>query len=381
MGLTDIHIAGYRSVRSIHFPVRQLSVLVGANGVGKTNLYRALELVQSAATGTLARDIAREGGLGSVFWAGERKANEQARLILSVSLEDIGSGSTKYALELGFPPSYEVEIGFRTPTAAAFPLEAQIKTETLSVPGARRPVVLMERKGASVWARDAEGRRVLADENLLASETALSSLRGYPEIDAVRETLAAWRFFHGFRTDAGSPIRQPGLAVTAPLLSSDGANLAAVFATLRHIRQDTADLDTAIDDAFPGARLDVPMPLENASFSLTFPDMPKRAFGAAEVSDGTLQFLALMGALLSYRLPPLIALNEPETSLHPELLPALARVIAKAAQRTQIWVVTHSRVLADALAEETGVLPRDVIRKDGGTWLAGLGQLGAFNDD
>lgn len=381
MGLTDIHIAGYRSIHSIRFPVRQLSVLVGANGVGKTNLYRALELVQAAATGTLAQDIAREGGLGSVFWAGERKIGEQPRLVLSVSLDDIGSGATEYALELGFAPSYEIEIGFPVPTAAAFPLEAQIKAETLSLRGGKRPVVLMERKGGSAWARDAEGRRVLADENLLASETALSALRGYPEIDAVRETLAAWRFFHSFRTDAGSPIRRPSLAVTAPLLASDGANLAAVFGTLRHIREDSVDLDAAIDDAFPGAVLNVPMPTEDARFSITFPDMPKRPFGAAELSDGTLQFLALMGALLSYRLPPLVALNEPETSLHPELLPALARVVGKAAQRTQIWVVTHSRVLADALAEETGVLPRDVIRKDGGTWLAGLGRIGVFTDE
>jgi predicted ATPase len=144
-----------------------------------------------------------------------------------------------------------------------------------------------------------------------------------------------------------------------------------VFATLRHIKQDSADLDQAIEDAFPGARLDVPMPERFASFTLTFPDMPKRAFGAAELSDGTLQFLALMGALLSYRLPPLIALNEPESSLHPELLPALARIIAKAAERTQVWVVTHSQVLASALQDQTGVIPREVVRQDGGTWLAG----------
>jgi predicted ATPase len=239
----------------------------------------------------------------------------------------------------------------------------------------------MERKGAAVWARDAEGKRILAGENLLASETALSGLRGYPELDAFRQTIASWRFFHGFRTDADSAMRKPALAVTSPLLDADGGNLAAVFATLRHIRADSADLDAAIDDAFPGAVLDVPSPEQFASFSMTFPDMPKRAFGAAELSDGTLQFLALMGALLSYRLPPLIALNEPEASLHPELLPALARLIGKAAQRTQIWVVTHSQVLADALAEETGVLPRQVIRKDGGTWLEGLNQIGLFNDD
>jgi predicted ATPase len=380
VALTDIHIAGYRSVRSIHFPVRQLSVLVGANGVGKTNLYRGLELVRSAATGTLARDIAREGGLGSVFWAGDRKAHEAPRLALSVTLDDVADSIGRYDLNVGFPPKYEVEIGFPRPSSAAFATEAQIKTESLSIFSSKRNVTLMERKGGSVWARDAAGKRILAAENLLASETAFSGLRGYPEIDTVRETIAAWRFFHGFRTDAESGMRKPALAVTSPLLDADGGNLAAVFATLRHIREDSVDLDAAIDDAFPGAVLDVPPPGQFASFSMSFPDMPKRAFGAAELSDGTLQFLALMGALLSYRLPPLIALNEPEASLHPELLPALARLIGKAAQRTQIWVVTHSQILADALAAETGILPRQVVRQDGGTWLEGLNAIGLFND-
>src|SRR5690606_10011937 len=158
-------------------------------------------------------------------------------------------------------------------------------------------------------------RRISAAEGLLASETALSSLRGgFPEVDAVRQALASWRFYHGFRTDAGSPLRRAALPVTAPMLNADGSNLAAVFATLRHIRQDTADLDVAIAAAFPGATLDVPMPREDAAFSMTFPDLPDRAFAVRELSDGTLQFLALLGALLSYRLPPLVALNEPETS-------------------------------------------------------------------
>ena len=70
MTLSAVEIIGYRSVRKIRFPVRQLTVLVGGNGVGKTNLYRSLELLQAAARGTLADEIAREGGLGSIFWAG-----------------------------------------------------------------------------------------------------------------------------------------------------------------------------------------------------------------------------------------------------------------------------------------------------------------------
>ena len=60
---------------------------------------------------------------------------------------------------------------------------------------------------------------------------------------------------------------------------------------------------------------------------MVFPDYPKRVFEAAELSDGTLRFLALAGALLAYWLPPFMALNEPETSLHPDLLPALGRLI------------------------------------------------------
>jgi predicted ATPase len=380
MGLLEVHIAGYRSVRSIRFPVRQLTVFVGANGVGKTNLYKSLQMIQSAATGNLARDIAREGGLGSLMWAGDRRTSDQPRLTLQATLDAPFEVAGRYGVEAGFPRSYEVSPGFRQLGQAAFTTEAQIKTETLTLLQ-RKPVVLMERKAAAVWARNAEGHRVLASEALLASETALFELRGYPEIDAARETVSAWRFFHGFRTDFDSPLRRPSLAVTAPLLDIDGSNLAAVFATLRHIREDSTDLDAAIEDAFPGSRLHVPEPEDRATFSLTFRDMPKRAFGPAELSDGTLQFLALMGALLSYRLPPLIALNEPETSLHPELLPALARIIAKAAERSQIWVVTHSQVLADALANETGIFPRQVIRKDGGTWLEGLSRIGVFDDN
>lgn len=371
MSLASLAVTGYRSIRSIRFPVRRLSVFVGSNGVGKTNLYRSLELLQAAALGTLAEEIAREGGLSSLHFAGELKRGERPRLVLSATLEDI----------LEQPVQYEITVGFPTPASAAFPLEAQVKEERLTL-AARRPVALMERQVAAVWARDDDGNRILVDDELLASETALFGLRGgYREIDAVRHAIASWRFYHAFRTDAESPLRRPGAAITSPTLNSDGSNLAAVFATLRHVRQESVDLDEAIAQAFPHARLWVPAPEQQASFAMTFPDLPKRQFGAHELSDGTLQFLALMGALLAYRLPPFIALNEPETSLHPALLPALARLIVRAAERTQVWVVTHSQPLADAIAEESGILPRQVIRRDGATWLDGLTLAGDFDDD
>src|SRR6202163_3684275 len=100
----------------------------------------------------------------------------------------------------------------------------------------------------------------------------------------------------------------------------------------------------------------------HASFGMIFPDHPQRVFDAGELSDGTLRYLALAGALLAYRLPGFIALNEPETSLHPDLLGPLARLIAVAAERTQIWMVTHSQPLAAALAEHAGVRPLHIIK-------------------
>jgi predicted ATPase len=88
-----------------------------------------------------------------------------------------------------------------------------------------------------------------------------------------------------------------------------------------------------------------------------------------------------MGALMSYRLPPFLALNEPETSLHPSLLDPLARLITGAASRTQILVVTHSEALASAIREHSGISTRRVIKNDGATWIEGLSQIGTFVDD
>lgn len=387
--IREVAIAGYRSVRAIRFPVGQLTVFVGANGVGKTNLYRALQLIQAAAAGTLARELASEGGMQSALWAGKRATNKPVRMKLQVGLStDPADGNSQqsfaYGVELGVTHSYEIEVGLRIPTAAAFPLEPQIKEETLIDCGGRRPLTALERRGPRATAIDNDGRKHIVEPPLLPTETALGSLQDpgrFGDVDMIRRILLDWRFYHDFRTDRLSPLRQPCLAVTTPTLASDGADLAAVFATLVHIREDTTALDRAVDDAFPGAQLIVPTPERTASFGLIMPDYPKRVFEAGELSDGTLRYLALTGALLGYRLPAFIALNEPETSLHPDLLEPLARSIMHAARRTQIWVVTHSERLAAAFAANGSVKPRAVIKRDGATWIEGLKLYGEFGEN
>lgn len=379
MTLTEVEITGYRSIKRLRLPLRQLTVLTGGNGVGKTNLYRSLELLQAAALGTLAAEIAREGGLGSVFWAGGKNLSPDGSFDPKYRTDGYRRGeANRLSLEAEFDElgSYRIEVGFPPPGAAAFSLEAQVKLESLKVPERGKAVSVLDR------GRQLTRIRKQQADDLLPSETALSALANSdPALAAVRADLASWRFFHGFRTDPDSPLRRPARAITAPTLDSDGANLAAVFATLRYVREETIDLDEAIEAAFPGAELVVPPPEDYARIAMRFPEMPKRAFEAHELSDGTLQFLALMGALLSYRAPPLIALNEPEASLHPSLLPALASSIARAAERSQVWVVTHSTELADSIADRTGTVPREVVRDDEGTAIRGITRLGQFEDE
>jgi predicted ATPase len=377
--LAEIAAAGYRSLRAIRFPLNRLSVFVGANGTGKSNLYRALQLVQAAAAGRLSQALAVEGGMESALWAGKRSTKKPPRISLMAALADHRAEAASDAVY-----RYEIAVGQRGPTDAAFSHEPQIKEETLTLQRRGRQLKLLERRGSAVFARDQDGRRATLDRELMASETALGAIEDpprFPDLHTLRHTILDWRFYHDFRTDPAAPLRQPCLAVTTPTLSSDAGDLAAVLATLVHIRGDTHDVDRCVADAFPGARLVVPMPERSASFGMVFADHPHRLFEATELSDGTLRYLGLMGALLAYRLPALIALNEPEASLHPELLPPLARLIAGAAERTQIWVVTHSQTLAKALTEHAGVKPMTVFKRAGETWIEGLGLGGDFRDD
>lgn len=379
LAVADFRARGFRSLRAVHYPLSNLDVFVGANGVGKTNLYRGLELLQAAATNDLGRVLAEEG-MAEALWAGPRKGKAQAQIAFSVGLVAPGQDHIRY--------EYEIVVGLPPPprwnNTASFDLEPQIKEESLTLQTRGRRKGLLERKGRSVMALDEEAGRRKVEIDLLESETVLGRLEDsarFAELDLVRRTLMAWRFYHQVRTDAGSPLRRPCVAVAAPALASDGSNLAAVFATLAHIREDTTDMDSAIEAAFPGAQLVVPTPGRMASFAMVFPEFPQRRFSAAELSDGTLRFLALAGALLAYRLPPFIALNEPEASLHPDLMEPLAGMVVNAAKRSQVWLVTHSDRLARAVSAAGGAKARKVLKTEGATTIEGLKAWGEFQDE
>jgi predicted ATPase len=365
--LQCLHVRGYRSLRDFKLTLGPVNIITGANGTGKSNLYQALMLVARAARGEFARGIAEDGGTASMLWAGgERirytKKRPPKRFELAVETE---LGSFSFAAGLPSPSSLP-------PGKSLFGGDPEVKEEKLWLLDGGKRVLMLDRRGPSTWLRNAEGRMEEYALALLKYESVLSQVvepHRFPEINMLRQTILAWRFYHQFRTDAQSPMRFPQIGVQTNVLSHDGSDLAAALETILEIGDEGA-LAEAIDHAFRGARLRVDVHDTLFSIHLEVPGI-LRPLNAREFSDGQLRFLCLCAALLSPRPPALIALNEPETSLHPDLYPPLAQLIARTSRSSQVWMTTHSRVLADEVARLAKAAPVELTLVEGETQCAG----------
>jgi predicted ATPase len=213
----------------------------------------------------------------------------------------------------------------------------------------------LDRQGPVVRLRRDDGQWDTIAQNLAPYDSAIARLadpRNAPEVLALRDSVRAWRFYDHFRADTDAPSRMPQIGTFTPVLGNDGRDLAAAIQTIREIGDEEA-LRASVDDAFPGSRVWI----ENAGgrFGVQMEQHGLlRPFDAAELSDGTLRYLLWIAALLSPRPPELMVLNEPETSLHPDLLPPLGRLIARTAERSQVIVVSHAPSLIEELSKQPG---------------------------
>lgn len=356
MAIREIHVTGYRSVRSLRLHLSQINVLTGANATGKTNLYNSVFLLAKAAAGGFAQVIAEEGGMPSVLWAGARKSRSMGAIRMEGVRMSLGIKTDTFSYELvcGLPKQSSGE-------KSAFSLDPEVKEERvwMDAPHGLK-VTFFERSPKGAWILDNDERLSDYSGELLPTESVLSQLREphlYPELSSLRTEMSRWRFYHHFRTDAESPLRHPQVGVRTPVLAHDGRDLAAALQTINEVGQ-SQDLHEAIRQAFPGASLEIEHDEDNGMFAvlLRMPGL-RRPLRARELSDGTLRYLCLLAALLSPHPPSLLALNEPETSLHPDLLEPLAKQLVNAGKHSQLWVVTHSQRLAELVEKFSGEAP------------------------
>lgn len=350
--LQTIAIRGYRSLRDVVLPLARLTVVTGANGTGKSSLYRSLRLLADCGRGEVIGSLAAEGGLESVLWAGPEQLGGARR----TGRVEGTSRTRPVSLELGFASDdfgYLVDLGLPQMAGhrSLFARDPEIKREAVFAgPVMRSSTTLVRRTREYVEASSESGRGFdKLTQALPAYRSVLAEYAhpgAHPELAAVRERLRSWRFYDGFRVDAGAPSRLRKVGTRTPVLADDGSDLAAAIQTI--IEAGFDDLHRAVADAFDGATVSVAV--HDGLFDLQLQQQGMlRPLRAAELSDGTLRFLLWAAALLSPALPSLMVLNEPETSLHPDLVRPLASLIRAASGTTQVIVVTHSKALLEHL--------------------------------
>jgi predicted ATPase len=380
--LSTLAIANYRSLRSLVLPFSQLNIITGANGSGKSSVYRSLKLLADIAQGGAVASIAREGGFSSVLWAGPASLSAAVRrgqhaveglsrgqpASLKLGIGSSGEGAFSYAIDLGMP--------IPIPGGSAFDHDPEVKSELIwSGPVLRPSTMLVERRNAQLRVCSTQGWATVEKliPNWASMMTEFSDPVRAPEMLTLREQMRSWRFYDHFRCDSAAPARQPQLGTRTTVMSSEGTDFAAAMQTILEIGDEQGFQDT-IEDAFPGSRVHVQ--IQEGRFEVCMQQHGMlRPLRSAELSDGTLRYLLWAVALLTPRPPPLMVLNEPETSLHPDLLPALGRLIALASRHTQVVVVSHAPRLIAAMEDAASEMDMQslVLKKDfGETQLANL---------
>ena len=395
--ISTLAVEGYRSLRQVVVPLKRVNVVTGANGSGKSSLYRAMRLLAETSRNGAVAALAREGGLASTLWAGPEAGSSPSKR-RGVVVRGTNRRRAPVGIKLGFAGDqfgYAIDLGLpgfdpSSTRQTAFLLDPEIKTESIwHGLQLRASTLLTERSGAVVRVRDPEGAWTTLDHRLRPYDSMLSELGASlqaPEVMSVREQLRSWRFYDHFRTDAAAPSRQGWVGTRTPVLSADGADLAAALQTIVESGGGQA-LDEVIDRAFPGDQLRIEYPGSDPdvedrtgvfTIAISQPGL-LRPLGASDLSDGTLRYLLIVAGLLSPRPPALFVLNEPEASLHPQLLEPLAELILRASQHAQIMVVTHAAALVAHL-ERVGkadglVQTLELLKEDGETRVAGQRSL------
>ena len=351
MKILQLDIEGFRSLKKVSWRPGDLNVVIGPNGSGKSNLLRVLELVSVAAQGGLAKHVQRSGGMDALVWDG--KAEEIALGVVTSSVREAPPTSELvYTLNLA-----------RLGDTSAYTIPSESLLPASDLGNGRAKLEYMCRAGTAGRINDrldkARGKIRIHDKVEVVEikeDQALLALAGSPAtgVDTVLrfcQQLCGWSIYNDVRVDQRAAVRQAVVTRMEKRVDADGQNLINVLHTLyagdRGFKQEiNAAMRAAFGDDFdelifpPAADQRVQLRVRWKTLS--------REQSAADLSDGTLRFLFLLAVLANPSPSPLIAIDEPETGLHPTMQAIVAEYAVEASKRAQIILTTHSAQFLDA---------------------------------
>ncbi len=346
MKILNLKVEGFRSLKSVDWSPGDLNVIIGPNAGGKSNLLQLLEMIAASARGKLSKFVKRQGGMEPLLWDGSAKS-----INITIKYKYIEDNEAiedfLYNLEfnrLGITSSYQIT------------KELFSKFHIQKV-GRQTPPIKLLKRNANIPGIFDDSERIIAPE-VSEHESFISCIKGKyigdQLLDEYQNYLESWRIYSEFNTGMDAVIRQAVVTSYDKHIEPDGQNLVAVLHTLY---EEDRDFKNEIDSAMRAAFGD---DFEELSF-------PPAADGrtqlrirwkslttgqsAANLSDGTLRFLYLLTILANPEPPALIAIDEPETGLHPSMLSIIAEYAAEAARRTQVIFTTHSAEMLNAFSE------------------------------
>ena len=322
-------IQGFRRLCDVRLSLRPLSVIIGANGTGKTSVLDVLSLLASSAQGRLNASISELSGLANVL-----TYDRAEELGLAITMDVPGHETLEYALWI-------------RPQGIAHVVREETLTQIRKPHPS--PFLHISSYEKDVKYYDPEKKRLMRptwEHNPL--ETSLAQVpKMFQEPEDFRRRLASSTFYHVLNVEPRSPVRLPQSLGPAELPGRNGEDLVSC---LFYLQQTDRNRFEAIEDSLRAAfprfeRLDFP-PVAAGTLALAWRERGlSKPLYMHQLAEGTLRFLWLTTLLQSPGLTSLTLLDEPDVSLHPELLSLLADQMREASQRTQIIVATHSDTL------------------------------------
>jgi len=344
MKIKQLKVEGFRSLKNISWSPGDLNVIIGPNGTGKSNLLRFLELISISAQGRLGKYIQTLGGMEPIVWDGIATS-------IKFTIETCPVGS-----ELG-PEHYELELA-RLGGGSSYRIDREllINSHKKRKGHERKPFKFLERIAKTAVIFDENERAFITAEEFISDEDSLLAIASGPFVNnhfipPFQRELASIAVYHDLHVNKDALIRQPAIARLEKRVDPDGQNLISVLHTLYTGDRDfKRDINSAMRAAFGDDFEELVFPPasdQKIQLRVRWKSL-KREQSAAELSDGTLRFLFLLTVLASPSPAPIIAIDEPETGLHPSMLPLIAEYAIDAATRSQVILTTHSPQFLDA---------------------------------
>lgn len=327
--LKNVHIKNFLSLRGVTLPLKPLTILVGANASGKSSVLRALRLLKNMMVHEYLPSV---DAIQQMAWM-------RARDHFGFQLETIVEGTpTLYELAL------RVEADDRT-------LQEELKVGDVDV--------ISLQDGTRI-VRDEDGK---SETTYKPNKLALKSAGDYgnkPITHALKMFISGWEFYD-IEPDTikaghtGFPDSEIELLKPVDLASS-GATLSELLSYWHNKEPGLFENVSRALSASTHISLDYRE--INGRYQTCLSEGYKDPVSLLQASDGTLRLMAYNALLNQPELPPFIAIEEPERSLHPGALTHVAGVLKALAERTQVIITTHSSQLLDAfnLSESLGVL-------------------------